>query len=575
MKRLILSLLLITILPLTTGLNLIPVAHAQFTAFETNPAVVLPIEALGANLPGIVTALGGTFIASGENAAADSLNLANMLWQWAKDLYNDVLRRQILNYLVQQIINYINGTGDGKFISDWNGFLDGLAGTAIEAFSKDFIGINLCSPFSIQLKLSLVNVPSFDNKFTCTLTEVISNIDDFRNDFRNGEWLAYGSAFEPNNNFYGAYLKLNFERSKTIYGAKSAGLFEGISGNGFLGTKQCDEGPAPTANAADELNAALNDQSPDVPLPGRDIDGDGKLNDIASSCRTVTPGATIGALAGKALGSDIDYVISAKELTAYVTAIANAVFNRVLTEGLSALQSDDSDIGGYVDLGRIGREDQQNFSAQRKNILASLDEAIASRVAAQITIDRTSSTLSLASIETAKAALIYLQAEFAKVETTGDLQRRENTQCEAFSEVWKIRNRVLSNIEDEIFNIEDIIATIEIADDDDPVNNPDNNPEDNADIIAILTETRAELAALTENTPENREALVAINTELGSRFTQEARKFRGDIQLLRKSLSNVFELVEKLNQKLDFCTDHPPTTPMNGSTIPSTPFPWE
>ena len=107
------------------------------------------------------------------------------------------------------------------------------------------------------------------------------------------------------------------ELQRRISQAQKAAGLEAQSGAGFLSQKDCQEDPR---------NAA-----------GKDIDKDGKLGDISSTCVVTTPGDTIGAITAKAVGSDIDYLLSADDLGAYVSAIANAAINRLIVAGVSGL----------------------------------------------------------------------------------------------------------------------------------------------------------------------------------------------------------------------------------------------
>ena len=72
-------------------------AEAAVPVFETNPILtgVLPLD-----IP----------------------NLAEMTFEWAFKMAVEILRRQLLNMIVDQIVAWIQGGGTPRFITDWNGF---------------------------------------------------------------------------------------------------------------------------------------------------------------------------------------------------------------------------------------------------------------------------------------------------------------------------------------------------------------------------------------------------------------------------------------------------------------------
>ncbi len=235
------------------------------------------------------------------------------------------LKKRILDMMVDQIIGYIQGEGSPRFVTDWKGFMDDIAQGAVGEFTKE-LGLGfLCSPFKLQLRLSLLPVERFKvDRFDCTLDQIVGNIQNFYDDFRNGGWVAFDSSLQMNNNFYGAFFLAMDARSNAIAEAVNASGRELEVGAGFLSAKRCvDERgiEIPTAQV-ESYRAAVQ----------RDRTGQLKL-----VCDIVTPGRTLGAAVEKAVGSDIDFIVSAQDLSAYVAAIADALINRVIKEGFGLL----------------------------------------------------------------------------------------------------------------------------------------------------------------------------------------------------------------------------------------------
>ncbi|HEY4475401.1 MAG TPA: hypothetical protein VJB92_01630 [Candidatus Paceibacterota bacterium] len=228
----------------------------------------------------------------------------------------DTLRRRIFDVIVDQTISWIQGGGKPKFVTDWGGFAKDVGNEAVGDFAQE-LGLGfLCQPFHLQVQLALFPVRRFSQRATCTLDQIVGNIQNFYNDFRNGSWIGYTTSLEPQNNYFGITLMAYGELQKRRVDAEHDAETEALAGSGFLSTKNCQEDP----------NSA-----------SRDIDGDGKKGDI-SPCEITTPGDTIGNLVSKAVGSDIDYIINAEQLGAYVSAIANAAINRLITSGVNGLR---------------------------------------------------------------------------------------------------------------------------------------------------------------------------------------------------------------------------------------------
>jgi len=233
----------------------------------------------------------------------------------------ETLKRQILDMLVNQIVDWISGGGRPKLVTDWSGFLDDAVnvavGDVVQAVGAGF----LCEPFNLKVSLSLLPVQRFGDQARCTLDQIVGNIENFYDDFRNGGWLAYTQSIQPQNNIYGALLLTWNHEFEVITDKVNASRDEALAGGGFLSQKECEEqyGPWPPGG-----------EPPD-------LDGDGAVGDDPNRCTIITPGQAVGQLAAKAIGSDIDYLINAREIEAYIGAIVNALINRVTTEGVGLL----------------------------------------------------------------------------------------------------------------------------------------------------------------------------------------------------------------------------------------------
>jgi len=262
--------------------------------------------------PDLIVSINATAVNTGITAGATSATIAEISFEWAFKLLAETLKRQLLNMIVDQIVTYIQGGGEPKFITDWPGFFRDAVDQAGGKFLQQIGLSQLCSPFKPLLSAAFIPIPTFAERTSCTLNQVGVNIDVFLKDFRQGNWIAWQEmVLRPQNNVYGAYVmawdQYEIEKSAAAKAAES----EAQAGKGFLSVRKCLE--------------SVTDP------------GDGSVTCTKSII--VTPGSVVGDLAAKAVGSDIDYIVNAQDFEAYVSAIANAILNRIFAEGIGLLHT--------------------------------------------------------------------------------------------------------------------------------------------------------------------------------------------------------------------------------------------
>lgn len=289
--------------------------------------------------------------------------------EFLKDTALQILKRRILDKLVDQIVQWIQGGGNPQFVSDWKGFLqDAGKSAAGDVISKTVP--QLCAPFSAQVNfvlkipgIVLPNLPVGNFKHgpaSCTLDKVVQNIKNFDKDFRSGSWLAYQASWQPQNNFYGSLLftidAANTEAAKKV----EAGKNEVASGGGFLSQKKCDyqildpDGKALTAKRHAASESEIQKTKQNVEPVGDTVE--------VSNCQIVTPGSIAGGLVAKAVGSDFDFILNANDLSTYASAITNALVNRLIQEGS----------GGLAKIGKQSDPANEAYSSEDPNSVVTL-----------------------------------------------------------------------------------------------------------------------------------------------------------------------------------------------------------
>ena len=150
------------------------------------------------------------------------------------------IARMLVQTLTQQIVNLIRTGGQGGgplFVQDWNQFLLDAADQASGVFIKELGLTQLCEPFAPSLRLIFAGGrQSLQERYRCTVSTVMGNIQGFFDDFNNGGWQRWIELTQVQNNPYGQYLGLLEEKEKR---EAQASFNEAMSANGFLGKKDC------------------------------------------------------------------------------------------------------------------------------------------------------------------------------------------------------------------------------------------------------------------------------------------------------------------------------------------------
>lgn len=245
---------------------------------------------------------------------------AKDVYQWIQkhwqEMMRDIVAKRIIDYIVDQTVQWIQGGGEPKFVTNWDGFVKDAGNIAFDSVIREIGAAGLCSPFGLQIKLALLPVQKFSTQISCTLDKIVSNINNFYTDFSVGGWDGYLLSLEPQNNFYGAMLLANDKLVTEIKKSQEKYKKEAEMGSGFLGVKRCKQG----SEVADNTQG-----------PGFVKDINGNYCD-SKNLETTTPGNVVGQAIGSAVTTD---AVWAANIQSWVSALANAAINRLIKEGLT------------------------------------------------------------------------------------------------------------------------------------------------------------------------------------------------------------------------------------------------
>lgn len=310
-----------------------------------------------------------------STAVSTARETKQSLYEWFQSFVREALKKALLDRMVAEIIQWIQNGDEPRFVINWQTYLEDAGQVAAGDFAQQIGAGFLCEPFSAQLELVFAPSPEIsddlENGLSCTLDDMVGNIESFYDDFSNGGWIAYQEAWEPRNNIFGAYVIASGQRRQLINDAELAARDEALAGNGFLSPKACREAIGGT---------------------GPDLDKDGVRGDIPASCDISTPGSIVEELTRRAVTADIDFLISANQLSSYLAAIADAAFSRLMRDGINGLRGLSTDAApdegssdengceafpadspereaceGYIN------SNDENFAATKNDILADID----------------------------------------------------------------------------------------------------------------------------------------------------------------------------------------------------------
>ncbi|MCP6720121.1 MAG: hypothetical protein KJI72_02215 [Patescibacteria group bacterium] len=260
----------------------------------------------------------------------------------------EALKKRLLDQLVDETIGWIQGDGDPKFVTDFGGFLEDAGQAAVGDVARE-IGLgDLCrgiSPVRIQFQLER---PVFSQRVSCTLDDIVGNVERFRDSFTSGGWIGYQELLRPQNNRWGIEILAQSEVERREAQKTDALRQEINSGRGFLSTKQCLEwearGTDDSGKAVSKLYPFNSDSfirpypDPSQPPPVL-VTGINNIEWVCHQDRVTTPGTAIAEGLERSLYADIDYLVNAQELTAYIGAIFDASINRLIAEGVKGVQN--------------------------------------------------------------------------------------------------------------------------------------------------------------------------------------------------------------------------------------------
>ena len=271
----------------------------------------------------------------GLNSTQEKIQESEIVFEAVKSTLKclgGIVAKRLLDMIVDQTTDWIQNGGEPQFVTNWEDFVSDAANEAGGEIAQA-IGLGfLCSNFDLNVRLTLTNY-TFLKEATCTIDDIVGNVESFYKNFLDGGWIAYNEIWLPANNYYGTALMAFQAQSAAAARKAEAAVNEAIAGQGYLSAKKVIRGVTgtefrKTADVNDQaaLGLGTDEENPTAIIEDEEI---------------TTPGTTIGSLQNRALESDfniLENVISEDAFTAYANAIADAALNRLIKEGVDGIR---------------------------------------------------------------------------------------------------------------------------------------------------------------------------------------------------------------------------------------------
>lgn len=310
---------------------------------------------------------GGGVVIDPTNLVQNTITAVQTNAIWIKEYVLDpiawALAKLIIQRMTIEIINWINRDFEGYpgFINNLSAFMTDIADQATGAFLKENNLEFLCNPLDIRNSLIFYQYQPRADRYRCTLTGVIANVENFiRGNFEEGGWRGwFALSIAPANNVAGQYLYMQGDLIKEINRQQGVQQNYLSYGKGFfsdLSFRWCREGQQSVGGTE---------------ATSRD------------NCDVKTPGSLIADQLTWITTSDQRQLELADEIDEAIGAILGALLSKLLRDGLSYLTSEGRGGGTpgltYVDDARA--DIARQIDVVKENVIRQIDREIEEELA--------------------------------------------------------------------------------------------------------------------------------------------------------------------------------------------------
>ncbi len=332
---------------------LMPKAKAQFWLLSN----VTPQLVIDPTVAAAVAAAGAA------QTTATTAGFLEEAWRFIQDKVFKVLlatlKKQLLDEITRETVQWIQNGDKPLFLQKPGKVFEQAADEAAGEVIRQVGAGQLCSGIPFNVNFYLAQPDTTKKQVSCTLSQVVSNLESFKRDFKTGGWLGYSDLLKPQNNQYGleiltqqaleqsvaqkqqeSVLKQNINLgfnseaciTWTMYSVKTSQPANNKGSGGNILTPGFQFGASTYAGSLPLV--VKTDGS--APQPTSD---DPNFEYRCTEKKTTTPGRTIAEGLNKSFGSNIDFIVNSDDITNVLAAVLDAAFNRLVKEGINGVKT--------------------------------------------------------------------------------------------------------------------------------------------------------------------------------------------------------------------------------------------
>ncbi|MBD3282515.1 MAG: hypothetical protein GF387_02825 [Candidatus Portnoybacteria bacterium] len=274
-----------------------------------------------------------------------TVDIVNQVKEWVLDQLPKSLARHGMVRIQQEIARWAQGgfTEENKpfAMTDWKAEVNQALNIASGRFIQEFNLTPLCMPLQISIGERLeLNRPYYSVPYTqyaaCTIDQVVDNAEAF---WENPSisvygWDTWSALMRPENNIFGATLMAIERRAEIEEEEVEEKEKEFEAGQGYMNENECMEEQVLTE---EQLEACKNKcredekaQTDPMWLASCIYKCDSQNTGICLEYRTTNVGSSIHSSVEKSIGSDIDWLITADEITELLNLVFSSLFSKMM-----------------------------------------------------------------------------------------------------------------------------------------------------------------------------------------------------------------------------------------------------
>ncbi len=276
------------------------------------------------------------------------IDVLNEVKDWIVDEIPRRVARHMMVRLQQEITRWAQGgfTDENKpfAMTSWTQEIREALGVASAKFIEEFNLTALCLPIRITLGERLGLTQTYTVPYTqyaaCTMETVVDNVADFWENPSIGlwGWDTWTALSQPQNNIYGSVLLASDRKAELESEQIAEKELQKDTGQGYGNDEECVEyqqmTEAEMAKCKNEDCANRCDKYVESNYYTQCLEQcwtecEQRQTGICLEYKTKNIGSTIHSAIEKALGSDIDWLISAHEITEMIGIIFSGLFNKL------------------------------------------------------------------------------------------------------------------------------------------------------------------------------------------------------------------------------------------------------